>query len=225
MTPVFVTAAGTEIGKTFVACTLLRALTPRGGVRVLKPVATGFDGTDVAASDTGLLLAAAGRVCDMPGIAAATPWRFAAPLSPDRAAALEDREVDFASLVELCRSGNTDELCVIEGIGGVMVPLDAEHTVLDWIAALEPRVLLVGGSYLGALSHTLTAAAALASRDIDTRAVVVSESVSSVGLEATVAVLSRFVAPPVFGLARGARVGTADEASRVAAPWLAALGL
>ena len=45
-------------------------------------------------------------------------------------------------------------MLLIEGIGGIMVPLDARHTVLDWMNALDLPLLLVAGSYLGSLSHT-----------------------------------------------------------------------
>ena len=67
-------------------------------------------------------------------------------------------------------------MTLIEGIGGVMAPLDARHTVLDWIAALGAPALLVVGSYLGTLSHSLTAAAALRQRGVALLGVVVSES-------------------------------------------------
>ena len=49
------------------------------------------------------------------------------------------------------------DVLLIEGIGGIMVPLDDEHTVLDWMLVLQLPVILVAGSYLGTLSHTLTA--------------------------------------------------------------------
>ena len=67
---------------------------------------------------------------------------------------------------------------LIEGIGGVLVPLDNEHTVTDWIAALEVPALLVTGSYLGAISHTLTAFEVLSAHDIHVCGIVVSESES-----------------------------------------------
>ena len=65
---------------------------------------------------------------------------------------------------------------LIEGVGGIMVPLDERHTVLDWMSALRLPVLLVAGSYLGTISHTLTALHVLAQRNLDIAAVVVSES-------------------------------------------------
>ena len=185
---VFVTATGTEIGKTFVCCGLLLAAARRGlDLPALKPVASGYDPAQAAASDAGQLLAARGLAPTVKAIADISPWRFAAPLSPDQAAAREGREVPFADLVAFCRRPCP---VLIEGVGGVMVPLDARHTVLDWIAALDVPVLLVSGSYLGALSHTLTALAALSSQFVG--AIVVNETPGGVDLDDTAATLRRF---------------------------------
>ena len=76
-----------------------------------------------------------------------------------------------------------------------MVPLDARHTVLDWVAALEVPALLVTGSYLGTLSHTLTAAGMLRARSVELAGIVVNESEAQpVAPEETADVLSRFAA-------------------------------
>ena len=177
MSTIFVTASGTEIGKTFVTCLLIEQLKRNGtDVNALKPVVTGFDENDPAASDSGLLLAALGRSLDHENLESISPWRFAAPLSPDMAAAREQRDVPFSALVEFCRDAASRGTTLIEGIGGVLVPLDGEHSVADWIAALDAPAVLVTGSYLGAISHTLTAYEALVSRDVETRGIIVSES-------------------------------------------------
>ena len=177
MTCVFVTATGTDVGKTFVACALARELRVRGRrLRVLKPVATGFDAQSAELSDTGRLLLAQDLPLNEANLDATTPWRFTAPLSPDMAARRENRVLPFADLVAFCAERHDVDLTLIEGIGGVMVPLDAEHTVLDWIERLRPKVVLVAGSYLGTLSHTLTAVSCLRARDLTPAAVVVSES-------------------------------------------------
>src|SRR5204863_9804111 len=80
MTAVFVTATGTDIGKTFLAAGLIRHC--RAGNRMvdaLKPVATGFDPGAPEWTDTGLLLAALGRPVTPAEIARVSPWRYAAP--------------------------------------------------------------------------------------------------------------------------------------------------
>jgi len=196
MSAIFVTATGTDIGKTFVTCGLVRALQARGRkVAALKPIASGFAPAGAEVSDSGLLLSALVRPVTPETIAQVSPWRFAAPLSPDLAAQREGRILDFHAVVEFsqravaARRGHL----FIEGVGGIMVPLDARHTVLDWMSALRLPLLLVAGSYLGTISHTLTALAVLAQRNLDVAAVVVSASeTSGAPLDDTVATIARF---------------------------------
>ncbi|HUL82397.1 MAG TPA: dethiobiotin synthase [Gammaproteobacteria bacterium] len=201
MSTLFVTATGTDVGKTFVMTRLIAELrAARRSVNVLKPVASGFDSADVASSDTGVLLDALGLAATAANLDAVSPWRFTAPLSPDMAAARENRAIPFAELVEFCRAPRAADVTLIEGIGGVMVPLDAEHTVLDWIAAVGAPAILVAGSYLGTLSHTLTAVAALRARGCELAAVIVSESEEQpVPLEETAAAIRRFARPVSVG--------------------------
>ena len=179
MSAVFITATGTDIGKTYLACALIRHLKAHNRtVEAMKPVATGFDPARPEQSDTGLLLAALGLPLTRDNIASITPWHFAAPLSPERAARREGRELDYDRLVEWSRQSvlNHQGTLLFEGIGGVMVPLDARHTVLDWMEAVAAPVLLIAGSYLGSISHTLTAIEALRQRQIPVLAIVVNES-------------------------------------------------
>jgi dethiobiotin synthetase len=198
MTAYFITGTGTDIGKTYVACGLIRALLAQGRVvDALKPIVSGFDPAQLTKSDPGHLLTALGRPVTMPEIERIAPWRFAAPLSPDMAAQREGRRIAMAGVVDLCRDASKKaDVCLVEGVGGVMVPLDGTTTVLDWVAVLGWPVILVTGSYLGTLSHTLTALDVLAKRAIDVAAIVVNESVgATVPLADTVETLGRF-APP-----------------------------
>jgi dethiobiotin synthetase len=206
MPGVFVTGTGTDVGKTFVAAALVRHLQSAGKtVDAYKPVVSGFDPANVAGSDPGVLLAALGRPATTDEIERIAPWRFAAPLSPDLAAKAEGRSLDFGALVEFSRNAAYGRgTTFIEGVGGIMVPLDATHTVLDWMSALRIPVLLVAGSYLGTISHTLTALHVLARRNLDIGGVVVSESTTpGASLDDTVATIARFAAPiDVVGLPR-----------------------
>ena len=210
MTTVFVTSSGTNIGKTFVMLRLIAELKSAGRlVRALKPIASGFDAAQPDGSDTALLLRAQGLDVTATSLDAASPWRFAAPLSPDMAAARERRSVPFDALIAVCRAADdTGHVTLIEGVGGVMVPLDAEHTVLDWISALAAPTLLVVGSYLGTLSHSLTALGALQQRGVPIAGIVVSESEQQpVPAAETVATLARFADDvPVRLLPRAAPV-------------------
>ncbi len=206
MTTIFVTSSGTDIGKTFVTVKLVAELNAAGyRVQALKPVASGFDGSSSDGSDTVSLLHAQGLDVTSANLDAVSPWRFTAALSPDMAAAREKRGIPFDALVAWCRTmSERTDVTLIEGIGGVMVPLDEGHTVLDWIAALGAPALLVVGSYLGTLSHSLTAVAALRQRGVTVAGIVVSESAQQpVAAAETAATLARFVAPlPIHVLAR-----------------------
>jgi dethiobiotin synthetase len=196
MTAIFITATGTDIGKTFVASGLIRYWRAMGKpVDALKPVATGFDAANAPATDPGVLLAALGRPAEAGEIDRISPWRYAAPLSPDMAARKENRPLHFGRLVDFCRRAieTSEGALLIEGIGGVMVPLDEKHTVLDWIVALNVPVVLLTGSYLGALSHSLTALDALQRNRVALKAILVNETqASTVPLAETTATLSRF---------------------------------
>jgi len=208
MSAYFVTSTGTDIGKTFVTAGLIRHLRGQGRrVATLKPIVSGF--ADAAASDIGILLEALGEAITPQAVARLSPWRFTAPLSPDMAAAREGRAVDFDALVVFCRQAIDADTLLIEGVGGVMVPLDGTHTVLDWAVALKLPLIVVTGSYLGTLSHTLTALAVIARAKLEIAALVVNESAgATVPLDDTVATLGRF-APgiPIVPLPRGAQDG------------------
>jgi len=193
MSGFFVTAAGTEIGKTFVTRALLGQLRAAGrACHALKPVVSGFE--DDGRSDPALLLAAMGERPTPERIAAVAPWRYAEPLSPDMAAARTGRPIDFAALLAFCRRPEPRGLRLIEGVGGVMAPLTETETVRDWIAALGLPAVLVVGSYLGALSHALTAAAALEAVDVRIAGIVMNQSpIEPVPTAESAATLARFL--------------------------------
>ena len=123
-----------------------------------EPIATS------AISDPGILLGALDEPVSVEAINGISPWQFSAALSPHMAAAREGRSIDFDELIALCRGAiaRNDGALFIEGVGGIMAPLDGEHTVLDWTKALGLPLIFVTGSYLGAISHTLTALPVLA---------------------------------------------------------------
>ncbi len=205
MPALFVAGAGTEIGKTYVTAALTRRLIADGrAVRTLKPLASGvppFDDPAFADSDTARLLAAQGIMPTPEAVAACSPWRYAAPLAPDQAAALEGRALDLADLVAWCRAqmARAEGTVLIEGVGGLMSPVTPEATGLDWLKALGIPALLVSGSYLGAISHALTAHETLRLHGVPLRAVAVSESPGApASLDTVAAAIGRHCAAPVF---------------------------
>ena len=224
MSTLFVTGTGTEIGKTLVTAALCRELRAAGRpVRALKPVLSGYDPATRDESDPGVLLASLGEPVTDDAVAAIAPWRFRAPLSPDMAAAREGRRLDLREIAAFCRAAKGDPL-LIEGIGGAMVPLDARHTMLDWMAELGAPALVVAGSYLGTISHTLTTLAALRGRGVPVAGLVISESEESpVPPAETAATIARHAGPLPIALLPRIPAGPAPW--RDAPPLAEALGL
>jgi dethiobiotin synthetase len=213
MSAFFVTATGTELGKTYVTAALIASLRAQGRpAAALKPVLSGFDPTHPEDSDSGILLRAMGQAVTAAALDAITPWRFAAPLSPDRAAAREGRTLDLAAVTGFCGAAIAamppDGMLFIEGAGGVMAPLSEDATMIDLMAALGMPALLVAGSYLGTISHTLTAVHCLRQRGVALRAIVLNDNGGApMPPEETAAVLARFLPEvPVALVARGGDV-------------------
>lgn len=194
MSAYFVTATGTGIGKTFLTSGLLRHLREQGHqAQGFKPVISGYDGPQ--GSDSALILEAMGLEATEAAVADISPFRFKAPLSPDMAASREGREIDFPALISYCRAAAArDGTVLIEGVGGVMVPFDDSRTTLDLMAELALPVVLVAGSYLGTISHALTAAAVLLRAGLVIQAIVINDTgTNEVLLADTVATLRRFL--------------------------------
>ncbi len=217
MSALFVAGAGTDIGKTYVTAAIARALRAAGRpVAAFKPVASGvppFGDPAFAQSDTAILLDAQRLPLDRDTVERCSPWRFEAPLSPDMAAEAEGQDLDLDDLVGWTRraigSASPGTAVLIEGAGGLMSPVCRRATGLDWLAALDCPALLVVGSYLGALSHALTAVEALRARGVVLSGMVVNETPGSpVGLTATVQSLERFAPGAlILALRRGEAAG------------------
>ena len=178
-----VTATGTEIGKTFVTAALARQLRDRGhAVTATKPVSTGCE-----RDAEGRLWSPDGRVLiEACGLDPAD-WtthqnlcleRFPDPISPHQAADRAGRILSLGMLTGYCQAleGETEGFVVAEGIGGVMTPLTDSTTFLDWLVELRWPVLLVAGTYLGSLSHTLTALRCLQTAGVEAAGLVLDRS-------------------------------------------------
>jgi len=175
----FITATGTDIGKTYFTRLLIRKLKAQGHtVQAIKPVISGVDPEDISSSDSGLILKELGLDINKENMAQISPWQFQAPLSPDVAALAEGKKVPFGDLIEFCQIEQNQgvDYLIIEGVGGVMVPLDDHNSCLDWMAALDAEITLVAGTYLGCISHILTACTSLAHKNLSPKKIILSQS-------------------------------------------------
>jgi dethiobiotin synthetase len=152
----FITGTGTEVGKTFVAAAIVRALAASGRrVGAYKPAASGCRLVEgrLESDDALALWEAAGRPGELEQVC---PQRFAAPLAPHLAARAEGREIDAA----LLRSGldvwtASSEIVVVEGAGGLLSPVTDEEYVADLALDFGFPLVVVTANVLGTIHQTL----------------------------------------------------------------------
>ena len=149
MSALFVTGTGTSVGKTFVSCALIAALRARGRrVSVMKPVETGV----TSEPEDALALRAAAD--DPSSLDAICPVRLRAPLAPSVAARLEGRRLDPDDLVRRVTARVTGaDLLLVEGAGGLLVPIAGRFTFADLVHRCRLPVLLVAANRLGTVNH------------------------------------------------------------------------
>jgi len=172
----FVTGTDTSVGKTYVCVRLLEFLNSKGlRAGYQKWVATGVD--DGIPEDLACCARAAGikHVPDL--LEQLVPFRFRLPASPHLAAEVEEKLVEPDVIIEnYVRLAANYEYLIVEGVGGVMVPLRRDMLLADLLAELRPRTLVVARSGLGTLNHTLLTLEALRKRKISVLGVVFSDS-------------------------------------------------
>ncbi len=163
MTALFVTSTGTGAGKTWVTRGLARGARARGlDVVAIKPIETGCAPAPLDAL-------ALERACGCPGIAnAAGLYRVAPPLSPRGAALQGAPALDFDVVVSATQAiASAARFAIVEGAGGVLVPLDPRHTIADLVVSLGAVAVLVAPNELGVLSYACTALESLRARSIE----------------------------------------------------------
>lgn len=200
MSAYFITSSGTDIGKTFITRALCRQLREKKlPAHAYKPIISGW--SEGEENDVTLLCEALGLPQIEESYDQLSLYRLKAPLSPDMAARQEGISLKMEEIIRFCKNAlkrHENGITLIEGVGGAMVPLTPTHTTLDLIEALNIPVILIVGSYLGSLSHTLTALESLRSRNIPMHHLIINESAdSSVDTEETAQTLRSFVTCPV----------------------------
>jgi len=178
----FVTATDTEVGKTAVASALAVLLRQRGrDVGVMKPVASGCDEAgDGLVSADGVCLARAAGVDDAHGLVC--PVRLRHPLAPSVAAELEGRRIDLSAVWDAARAlADRHDCLIVEGIGGIMVPITGDYLVADMAAEFGVPLLVVARAGLGTINHSLLTVEFARSRGLDVAAIVLNSPARSAG--------------------------------------------
>ena len=151
MRKIFVTGIGTDIGKTVVSAVLTESL----GADYWKPVQCG----ELDNSDT---IKVQRLVGNMNTVFHSEAYRLSGFMSPHAAAPLEGVEIGLNSII----IPDTNNTLIIEGAGGLLVPLNGKDLVIDLIEELDCEVVVVSQNYLGSINHTLLTIAVLKERSI-----------------------------------------------------------
>jgi len=171
----FITGTDTGVGKTVVTAGLVR-FARNHGLRcvAVKPVETGCSiQAGILYPEDGTLLRAASQE-DL-SIDECTPFRFSLPASPARAAAMEGSRIFVSDLVEhVLAIAESHDFVVVEGAGGLMVPLEDHLMMIDFIERLGFPVLLVARTRLGTINHTLLSVEALRRRELTIAGIILS---------------------------------------------------
>jgi dethiobiotin synthetase len=221
----FVTATDTGVGKTVLSAALLAAMAAAGEpVGAFKPAVTGLeDGQEIAArgdwpADHELLAASAGMAPEQ-----VSPLRYGPAVSPHLAAELAGASIEPEALLAALATtaapdtaAGPERTLIVEGVGGLLVPLRADYSVCDFAVALGLPVLIAARPGLGTINHTLLTLRVARDVGLDVRAVVLTpwprepsvlersnrDTIARVG-EVDVHVLSQIRGPQAAELARG----------------------
>jgi dethiobiotin synthetase len=169
MPGLFITGTDTGVGKTYVTCHLAEKLRRAGvDVGVMKPISTGPAGEDDA-----FYLKKRLKLSDP--LELINPIHLKHPLAPYPAARLEKRKIDlkkiFAAFKELEKRHET---VLVEGIGGVAVPITKDYCVIDLIKDMGLPVIVVARAGLGTINHTLLTVGALIDCKIEVAGIIVN---------------------------------------------------
>ncbi len=171
----FITGTDTGVGKTYVASGICAELRRRGAdVGVMKPAETGCNLRDgrLIPRDALHLMKASGAHDPLDLV---NPYRFRRPLAPSVAARSEKKTVRLSTIMSCFRKlSSRHEYMVVEGAGGILVPLSGKYTYLDLALALELPALVVARPSLGTINHTLLTQAVLKERGVSVAGIVIN---------------------------------------------------
>jgi dethiobiotin synthetase len=203
---IFITGTDTGVGKTFIGCGIAAALVAQGvNVGVMKPAETGCParkGALVPRDAIALLRASkANDTLDL-----VNPYRFKAALAPAVAAEQAGASIGFPKITAAIRAlGRVHEYMIVEGAGGILVPLTRRLTYLDLAEKLRLPVLIVARPGLGTINHTLLTVMALRQRNLDIAGIVINHGIeqrlrSCLAERTSPAVIEGMSGLPVIGI-------------------------
>jgi dethiobiotin synthetase len=194
----FITGTDTGIGKTFITTLIATSLRELGiDVGVMKPVETGCRGKggDLIPSDATLLKEAAKTEDALDLI---NPFRFRLPAAPSIAAREEGAVIECGSIMDSFELlAERHDTLLVEGVGGLMVPMNKSETVADLIKLLSIPVIIVAGTQLGTINHTILTVSTARQHGIDIAGIIFNHYTEDG--ESAVGEIVRFTGLPIIG--------------------------
>lgn len=168
---IFVTGTDTGVGKTVVTAALASCLQNNGySVCVLKPVQTGTRLPGL--TDIQFVYKTLQKPYKLDDVCF---YRLPEPLSPMTASELADKDIDISYIAESFRRFSVQfDVVIVEGAGGILVPIKKDYSMLDLAAELELSTIIVSRPGLGTINHTLLTAKAITDRDVDLLGFIIS---------------------------------------------------
>ncbi len=204
MKAIFITGTDTGVGKTAISASLAAFLSLRKeiNVGVMKPFESGLSRTDrdTSTCDARFLKEASGTSDTLDEI---SPYTFEAPLAPEAAAKLENVVIDI-DMVNGTFQGllKRHDVLVVEGAGGVLVPIDTGFFYCDLIKAWDIPVIIVSRLGLGTINHTLLTNVFLQSMGISVLGVILNdtEGVNDIAAKTNPEMLRQYLNVPILGI-------------------------
>jgi dethiobiotin synthetase len=150
MSNIFITGIGTDVGKTVIAAIVTQALT----ADYWKPIQSGLEETDKATISS--------LIMNQKTVMHPESYRLKTPMSPHKAAQIDGFTIELDKI----NRPVTQNRLVIEGAGGLLVPINDHNTITDLILP-DDKVILVSSGYLGSINHTLLSTELLKSRGLN----------------------------------------------------------
>lgn len=177
MSNYFITGIGTDVGKTVAAAIAVKAL----HADYWKPIQSGLDETDRGTLET--------LLPDYKGIFFPESYRLKTPMSPHKAAEIDGITIELDNI----KRPKTYNHLVIEGAGGLLVPINDKHTITDLIHPSD-KIILVSAGYLGSINHTLLSIELLKSRGLKCAGIIYNH----VNLDGTIEVIEKMTGVPTL---------------------------
>ena len=179
MKQIFITGIGTDVGKTVVAAIVTEALQ----ADYWKPIQSGLETTDRNTVE--------GLISNSKSVIHPESYRLKTPMSPHESARKDGVEIQLDAI----QRPQTQNKLVIEGAGGLLVPLNDRHTIADLIDSKD-IVILVSSGYLGSINHSLLSIEALKSRGLNYAGIIYNH----VDLEGTIEIIEKKTGIPTLGI-------------------------